>query len=356
MALYEVRADRLEAVKGTSFAAQKLQERADLQRLLQDQIEVIVPDAMVLAEEFGDWEDSRRRIDLLCLDKEARLVVVELKRGEDGGHMDLQALRYAAMVSALTFERAVQAYEDYRRKRGDEQVDGRSALLDFLDLSEPDEETFGSEVRIVLVAMDFNVEITSTVLWLNDRGLDIRCVQLRPYEFEGRLLADVDQVLPLREAEEYQVRLREKGKQKRRSREGKRDYTKYDVILDGVRHERQAKRRAVLLVVRHLCGRGVTPEHVVAAVPWRAKNLWFSVPGVLGGDGAGFEEAALAEAEATGRAFDARRWYCGDDELIVSGGRTWAISNQWGGRAGEAMGEMVKRLGDGSVVVEVSGS
>ena len=37
---------------------------------------------------------------------DANLVVVELKRTEDGGLMDLQALRYAAMISAMPFERA----------------------------------------------------------------------------------------------------------------------------------------------------------------------------------------------------------------------------------------------------------
>ena len=31
------------------------------------------------------------------LDNAARLVVVELKRTDDGGHLELQALRYAAM-------------------------------------------------------------------------------------------------------------------------------------------------------------------------------------------------------------------------------------------------------------------
>jgi len=33
-------------------------------------------------------------------------VVIELKRTNDGGHMELQAIRYASMVSAMTFERA----------------------------------------------------------------------------------------------------------------------------------------------------------------------------------------------------------------------------------------------------------
>jgi hypothetical protein len=67
----------------------------------------------VLTEEFGDWEDCRRRIDLLAIDQQANLVVIELKRTSDGGHMDLQAIRYASMVSAMTFERATQIHTDF---------------------------------------------------------------------------------------------------------------------------------------------------------------------------------------------------------------------------------------------------
>jgi len=68
---------------------------------------------MVVAEEFGEWTDGQRRIDLLGIDKEANLVVIELKRTIDGGHMDLQALRYAAMVSTMTFARLVEIYTEY---------------------------------------------------------------------------------------------------------------------------------------------------------------------------------------------------------------------------------------------------
>ena len=91
----------IDPVQATSFATLNFTERGDLQRLLRDQIEIISKDTLVIAEEFCDWDDSRRRIDLLAIDKEARLVVIELKRTEDGGHMDLQAIRYAAMVLSL---------------------------------------------------------------------------------------------------------------------------------------------------------------------------------------------------------------------------------------------------------------
>jgi hypothetical protein len=67
----------------------------------------------VISEEFGNWTDSRRRIDLLGIDKEANLVVIEIKRTEDGGHLELQAIRYAAMVSAMTFDNVVSTFETY---------------------------------------------------------------------------------------------------------------------------------------------------------------------------------------------------------------------------------------------------
>ena len=105
--------EAIEAVDETTFASVSVSERGDLQRLLKRQIEIISPDTLVIAEEFSDWEDSKRRIDLLGIDTDANLVVIELKRTEDGGHMELQALRYAAMLSTLDFDRVVRVFEAY---------------------------------------------------------------------------------------------------------------------------------------------------------------------------------------------------------------------------------------------------
>src|SRR5262245_46830905 len=120
MPIYEISPDGLRKVDVTSFANEGVRERGDLQRLLRTEISVIAPDAMVIAEEFGEWEDSKRRVDLLALDKSANLVVIELKRTEDAGHGELQALRYAAMLSTITFDQAVDAYAKLQRKPHDE--------------------------------------------------------------------------------------------------------------------------------------------------------------------------------------------------------------------------------------------
>jgi RecB family endonuclease NucS len=106
MAIYEISSDKFRKIDETSFSGAGLRERQDLQRLLRSQIEIVAPDTLVISEEFSEWEDSNRRIDLLGIDKNAKLVVIELKRKEDGGHMELQSIRYAAMISTMTFARA----------------------------------------------------------------------------------------------------------------------------------------------------------------------------------------------------------------------------------------------------------
>ena len=87
MALYQITEDSLRPLSATSFQQENIWERRDLQRLLKVNIEAVSSDIMVIAEEFGDWDQSGRRIDLLAVDKDANLVVVELKRTDDGGHM-----------------------------------------------------------------------------------------------------------------------------------------------------------------------------------------------------------------------------------------------------------------------------
>ncbi len=105
MPIYEMTADVIREISQTSFSKENLKERTDIQRLFQECIQYIAPGTMVLTEEFGGWVNSARRIDLLCLHETGTLVVVELKRTEDGGHMDLQAIRYAAMVSPMTLNK-----------------------------------------------------------------------------------------------------------------------------------------------------------------------------------------------------------------------------------------------------------
>jgi hypothetical protein len=211
MPIYEARSEGLEPVATTSFEAEGWRERGDIQRLLKERIISLEDGLMVLADEFSAWADSTRRIDLLCLDRDANLVVVEIKRNEDGGHMELQALRYAAMVSAMTFDQAAETLARARNRAAPDAAQARADILAFLGGTPPDEDSFARETRIVLAAADFGTELTTTVLWLRDHGIDIRCVRLKPYRLQdGKLLLDIHQIIPLPEAAEFQTRLEQK--------------------------------------------------------------------------------------------------------------------------------------------------
>lgn len=208
MPIYEIRPDRLQPLESTTFQAAGVMERGHIQRLLRGHIAALDEHLLVIGEEFCDWVDSGRRIDLLCIDQDAKLVVVELKRTEDGGHMELQAIRYAAMVSAMTFDQAVNTLARHRQPGNPDQEAARAEILAHLGWAQPDEGAFAAETRIILAAADFSKELTTAVFWLRDHNVDIRCVRLKPYRFEdGRLLLDVQQLIPLPEAAALQTQI-----------------------------------------------------------------------------------------------------------------------------------------------------
>jgi RecB family endonuclease NucS len=209
MPVFRLTKNAIEPLPETEFYLQGVRERSDLQRVLRANIAVVAPDVLVIDEEFGDWEDSRRRIDLLAVDRDANLVVIEIKRDSDGGHMELQAIRYAAMVSTMTFARAVEVFQSFLERIGTKS-DAKTRLLEFLEWEEPREDAFAQDVRVVLVAAEFSKEITTSVLWLNERDMDIRCVRLKPFSDGNQVIVEAQQVVPLPEAQDYTVQLKKK--------------------------------------------------------------------------------------------------------------------------------------------------
>lgn len=171
----------------------------------------------MIAEEFAEWEGPKRRVDLLGVDREANLVVVELKRDDEGGHGELQAIRYAAMVSKMKFDEALVFFGNFLDRLGDKR-DAKNTLLEFPQWNEPQEDKFAQDVRIVLVSAEFSRELTTAVLWLNDYGMDTRCVRLKPYDSGDGALIDAQEIIPLPEASQYQERVRQKAIEEREAR------------------------------------------------------------------------------------------------------------------------------------------
>lgn len=214
MPLYRWNTDNLEAVPPTTFEAEQLQE-ASLQRLLRDQPDVLEEGLFIIAEEFSNWQDSSRSIDLLALDGEGNLVVVELKRTQTGDHSELQAIRYAAMVANMRLDQIVDAHRAYLAKRGRDE-DASVQVLNHLRVAdEEDAEIHTKRPRIILASAGFSTELTTSVLWLNSSDLNITCIRFRLYRNGNDILVDADQVIPLPEASDYLVRVREREEERR---------------------------------------------------------------------------------------------------------------------------------------------
>lgn len=328
MAIYSFENNSLHKVETTTFNSEGVLERPHLQDAIKQKIEVIAPNCIVISEEFSEWSGSQRRIDLLAIDKEGNLVVIELKRTETGEHMELQALRYAAMVSTLTFSRATEIYQKHLISIGSED-NAENNLIEFLGWEEPQEDDFGLDVRIILVSANFSKELTTSVMWLNERNLDIRCVRLILYKHQEQILVDVQQIIPLPEGESYQVKIKQQSEERREARKSSKDYTRY--LFQGNSFN---KRKLVLAVIQR----------------WVSENKPSNLSELLQAFPQDIRRGGLFVLEQEAKEIYKRqgiyRHFLGDDEVLEFFDSTqYAISNQWGKGNIEKFVNQSKKLG-----------
>jgi hypothetical protein len=350
MAIYKLTESGLTAVKTDTMSNLGIRERQDLQSVLRDNIDAVSPGTLIVAEEFSEWEDSKRRIDLLGIDPDGSIVVIELKRTNDGGHMDLQAVRYAAMVSALTFERVAEVFASHLavlKKEGN----AIEILLNHLGWDAEGDDEIGKQVRIILVSADFGQEITTTVLWLNAQGLEIRCVRMVPYQNGAEILFDIQQVIPIPEASDYMVKLRAKGEEKKATlRQNTRDLTYYDLNLAGHCESQLSKRQAIFSIAKHLVAAGISPDQIQAALPSGQMQRFYGIDGeFLTTDDFLAEVSRQAIPTDSGKLFLSARWFIKDEDLIQFEGRTYVFSKMWGPKTHSCMEALSKAFPDQAI-------
>lgn len=316
MPIYALENNQLSAIKPTNFVVESILERENLQQAFKNNIDIIAPNCLVIAEEFSDWQGSRKRIDLLAIDKHANLVVIELKRTETGDHMELQALRYASMVSTMTFEEAVEIFCKYKQQNGFKNFSLEDAQLEIEDFVEVtiSEVGFAEDVKAILVSQDFSIELTTSVIWLNARNLDITCIKIQPYNDNGKILVDIRPIIPLPETEDYQIKVKRKLEEKRETRNSSsKDHSKYqfnEMIL--------GKGRLALEVIKHHFSQH--QDKPVTALITDFDSIKHSQPIIE------TLEVGKSNAQTTGR----RRYFLSDnDVLVANNGVQYVVSSQW---------------------------
>lgn len=219
----------------SSFVTLKIWERTHIEQWVRTNSEILGEDLLVVSVEFDRFAQSNDRLDLLALDRQGNLVVVELKRDSFAGYADLQAIRYAAMISTMTIDKLIPYYVAYRKRFYDEsltEVEAKNQLVEFVE-----SDTFtelSNKPRIILCSEDFSQEITTTVLWLRESGIDISCVKITPYMIDNKIIIVPKVIIPLEEAKQYLIDIKKKEVEREQSQRKYRPKTMKVLIENGL--------------------------------------------------------------------------------------------------------------------------
>lgn len=197
------------------FSDLGFKERDHLQEWIAKNPDILGEELMIIQKEFQGFNDTNERLDLLALDKEGGIVVIENKLDDTGRDVVWQGLKYTSYCSTLTNEQIIKIYQDYLDAY-EGGGDAREKILEFLD-RESDEDLLlnNTDQRIFFIANNYRKEVTSTVLWLLDHDIDIRCFKATPYSLGEEIFLQIEQIIPLPETAEYIIDAKEKLKEKK---------------------------------------------------------------------------------------------------------------------------------------------
>ncbi len=203
-----------------TFTALGIKERAHLQEWIANNPSALGEELLIIQKEFSGFLDTYERLDLLALDKAGNLVVIENKLDDSGKDVTWQALKYAAYCSSLTKDQIEEIFQNYLVSQGN----SKSATLllseffDHTDYSEINLNKGGTQ-RIIFIAANFRKEVTATVLWLMRFNIQLKCFKATPFELNDQLFLTLDQIIPIKDAQDYMISMASKAQEEVRTEE-----------------------------------------------------------------------------------------------------------------------------------------
>ncbi|MCH7745287.1 MAG: DUF91 domain-containing protein [Chloroflexi bacterium] len=233
----------IEETQMTTFQRLGLKERQDLEQWVINEPSILGESLLIITSEYQGFDQTQERLDVLALDKQGKLVVVELKTDDSGSSAELQAIKYAAYCSNLTLSDVIEIYAGFWSRRDDNATTEEQAEETIRSFIEDEGfKDFDSHPRIILAAGKFRSEVTATVLWLRSFDLDISCVKLELLEMGEKVILLPSVIIPLPDAREYEIRREKKDVEvARTSSRGRLDQQFFDELLTHFRDITQQK-------------------------------------------------------------------------------------------------------------------
>lgn len=219
--MYLINKDKndIEKLEEVTFKSAGFKERQNLQEWIAKNPQSLGEELLIIQKEFAGFDDTNERLDLLALDKKGNLVVIENKLDDSGRDVVWQSLKYASYCSSLTSQGIEDIFGEYLKKQGIKES-AKQLLEEFFESEDfKGELNTGNSQRIVLVAGEFRKEVTSTILWLLNYGLKLQCFKVTPYKLGEKLFLDFIQIIPIKEAEDYIIKVAAKNREEFSSKE-----------------------------------------------------------------------------------------------------------------------------------------
>jgi len=205
--------NRITQIKSCSFSELGFKEREHLQEWLEHNPDAFGEELLLIQKEFDGFDDTKERLDLLAIDKQGNLVIIENKLDDSGRNATWQVLKYASYCSSLSKQQIKDIYQDYLNKNN-RNKNSEDIISEFLNAEDFGEIQLNQNQRIILVSGNYRKEVTSTVMWLLTKyNLKIQCFKATPYSFNDQIFLDIRQIIPVKEAEEYTIKMAEKAQE-----------------------------------------------------------------------------------------------------------------------------------------------
>lgn len=205
--------NRIEKIESTTFKQLGFKEREHLQEWIANNPSCLNEDLLIIQKEFDGFNDTYERLDLLALDKQGNLVIIENKLDDTGKDVTWQVLKYASYCATLNSSQIITIFTQYLSKIGNTQS-AEEVLEEFLETEDFREKlNIGNSQRIMMIAGEFRKEVTSSVLWLLNYGLRVQCFKATPYKLQEQLFLNMEQIIPIKEAEDFVISMANKSRE-----------------------------------------------------------------------------------------------------------------------------------------------
>ncbi len=205
--------NRIEKIQSTTFKQLGFKEREHLQEWIANNPSCLNEDLLIIQKEFDGFNDTNERLDLLAIDKQGNLVIIENKLDDTGRDVTWQVLKYASYCSTLNSSQIISIFSQYLSKHSNAES-AETLLEEFLETEDYREKlNIGNSQRIVMIAGEFRKEVTSTVLWLLNYGLRVQCFKATPYKLQEQLFLNMEQIIPIKEAEDFVISMANKSRE-----------------------------------------------------------------------------------------------------------------------------------------------